>query len=122
MVEIESKIVSYREDTDDYRLCLTREEIEEIKKSMTNDAIVSQLLEMNGGVGFDTEDLFAAMNDMLLTEKQVAEVRADAIDEFVEYVKQYMWWSTESDEKVIGEFALNEYAIAFKNKLKEQNR
>lgn len=31
MIDIESKIVSYREDTDDYRLCLTREEIDEIK-------------------------------------------------------------------------------------------
>lgn len=29
----------------------------------TNDAIVSELLEMNGGVGFDTEDLFNAMNE-----------------------------------------------------------
>lgn len=48
------------------------------------------------------------------------QIRTDAIEEFVEYVKQYMWWSTESDEKVIGEFALGEYAIAFSNKLKEQ--
>ena len=31
MIDIESKIISYREDTNDYRLCLTREEIEEIK-------------------------------------------------------------------------------------------
>lgn len=46
--------------------------------------------------------------------------RARVIDEFVEYVKQYMWWSTQADEKVIGEFALGEYAIVFRNKLKEQ--
>lgn len=31
MIDIESKIISYREDTNDYRLCLTREEIDEIK-------------------------------------------------------------------------------------------
>ena len=34
MIDIESKIISYREDTNDYRLCLTREEIEEIKSYM----------------------------------------------------------------------------------------
>lgn len=47
--------------------------------------------------------------------------RAKTVDEFVEYVKQYMWWSTQADEKVIGEFALEEYANVFKNKLKVQN-
>lgn len=36
MVDIESKIISYREDTDDYRLCLTREEIDEIKDCRAN--------------------------------------------------------------------------------------
>lgn len=34
MIDIESKIISYREDTNDYRLCLTREEIEEIKGAL----------------------------------------------------------------------------------------
>lgn len=60
------------------------------------------------------------VNEVPVADVLYEKIRADAIDEFVEYVKQYMWWSTESDEKVIGEFALNEYAIAFKNKLKEQ--
>ncbi len=58
-------------------------------------------------------------NDYLA--KVIADAKAEVIDEFVEYVKQYMWWSTESDEKVIGEFALGEYATVFKDKLKEQN-
>ena len=35
MIDIESKIISCREDTNDYRLCLTREEIEEINKALT---------------------------------------------------------------------------------------
>ena len=34
MIDIESKIISCREDTNDYRLCLTREEIEEIKQAL----------------------------------------------------------------------------------------
>lgn len=55
----------------------------------------------------------------MLTEFE-KQIRAKTIDEFVEYVKQYMWWSTQADEKVIGEFALEEYASVFKNKLKEQ--
>lgn len=38
MIDIESKIISYREDTNDYRLCLTREEIDEIK-NMKAEAI-----------------------------------------------------------------------------------
>ena len=36
MIDIENKVVSYREDTDDYRLCLSREEIEEIKNCRAN--------------------------------------------------------------------------------------
>lgn len=35
MIDIESKIISCREDTNDYRLCLTREEIEEIKEALS---------------------------------------------------------------------------------------
>lgn len=35
MINIESKIISYREDTNDYRLCLTREEITEINQALT---------------------------------------------------------------------------------------
>lgn len=35
MIDIESKIISYREDTNDYRLCLTREEITEINQALT---------------------------------------------------------------------------------------
>lgn len=34
MIDIESKIISYREDTNDYRLCLTREEIDKIKQAL----------------------------------------------------------------------------------------
>lgn len=34
MIDIESKIISCREDTNDYRLCLTREEINEIKEAL----------------------------------------------------------------------------------------
>ncbi len=34
MIDIESKIISCREDTNDYRLCLTREEINEIKQAL----------------------------------------------------------------------------------------
>ena len=49
-----------------------------------------------------------------------ADEREKAIDEFVEYVKQYMRWSEESYQKVIGEFDFEEYTIAFKNRLKEQ--
>ena len=36
MLDIESKIIAYHEKANDYRLCLTREEIEEIKKALNN--------------------------------------------------------------------------------------
>lgn len=36
----------------------------------TNDAIVSELLEMNGGAGFDTKDLFDAMNEARADERE----------------------------------------------------
>lgn len=47
-----------------------------------------------------------------------AKIRSKTIDEFVEYLKEYMWWSTQADENVVGEFALGEYAIAFKDMLR----
>ena len=37
MIDIESKIISYREDTNDYRLCLTREEITKINQALNQD-------------------------------------------------------------------------------------
>lgn len=49
-------------------------------------------------------------------EKLLNKVKADAIDEFVAYLKKFVWWSNEADEKVIGEFALEEYA----ERVKEQ--
>ena len=43
MIDIESKIISYREDSNDYRLCLTREEIDEIKQALTKKSWIDEV-------------------------------------------------------------------------------
>lgn len=46
MLDIESKIISYREDNNDYRLCLTREDIEEIKRALHKQSWVDEVKEL----------------------------------------------------------------------------
>ena len=46
MLDIESKIKSYREDSNDYRLCLTREEIAEIKDALNKQSWVEEVKEL----------------------------------------------------------------------------
>lgn len=43
MIDIESKIISCREDTNDYRLCLTREEIDEIKQALNKKSWIEEV-------------------------------------------------------------------------------
>lgn len=47
MIDIESKIISYREDTNDYRLCLTREEIDEIKEILEKQILKKPIIITN---------------------------------------------------------------------------
>lgn len=49
MIDIESKVVSYREDTNDYRLCLSREEMEDIKncRAKTIDEMIARARKNN---------------------------------------------------------------------------
>lgn len=46
MLDIESKIISYREDSNDYRLCLTREEINEIKQALNKKSWLEEVKEL----------------------------------------------------------------------------
>lgn len=79
MIDIESKIISCREDTNDYRLCLTREEIEEIKNAW-NDGYYQGATDM--------EEAKQIIIDSLL--KQMEHIRAEAIDEVInEIIEQY---------------------------------
>lgn len=79
MIDIESKIISCREDTNDYRLCLTREEIEEIKNAW-NDGYYQGATDM--------EEAKQIIIDSLL--KLVESTRAETIDEvdrIIQFVK-----------------------------------
>lgn len=59
MLDIETKIISYREDANDYRLCLTREEINEIKQALNNKNKVDEVKElMKQYVNYDNVDIF----------------------------------------------------------------
>lgn len=70
MIDIESKIISCREDTNDYRLCLTREEIDEIKNAW-NDGYYQGATDM--------EEAKQIIIDSLL--KLVESTRAETIEE-----------------------------------------
>lgn len=67
MINIESKIISYREDTNDYRLCLTREEIDEIKNAW-NDGYYQGATQMEEAKQIIIDSL------LKLVERQRAEV------------------------------------------------
>lgn len=58
MIDIESKIISYREDTNDYRLCLTREEINKIKQALNNNNKINGILK---AIQFSIDDFGASM-------------------------------------------------------------
>ena len=92
MIDIESKIISCREDTNDYRLCLTREEIEEIKEALaTCDTCIHKV-----------------------SKEDIEQIRAEAIDECIQIVnnlKQYFLVPKLSQE-VVDSF----------EQLKEQNK
>lgn len=57
---------------------------------------------------------FANCDNLKINDMTVEQMRADIIDEFVTYLENFMWWSDEADEQVIGEFALEEYAEMMK--------
>ena len=44
--DIEKKIISYREDSNDYRLCLTREDMQEIKKALDQKALIDEIRDL----------------------------------------------------------------------------
>lgn len=44
--QFESKIISYREDANDYRLCLTLEDIQEVKQALNQKSLIDEIREL----------------------------------------------------------------------------
>lgn len=106
MIDIESKIISCREDTNDYRLCLTREEIDEIKEAW-NDGYYQGATDM--------EEAKQIIIDSLL--KLVESTRAEVIEECILTLKAS--YPLVDDNDILYGFGC---AIHRLEQLKEQNK
>lgn len=102
MIDIESKIISCREDTNDYRLCLTREEIDEIKEALsTCDTCIHKV-----------------------SKEDIEQIRAEAIDEVInEIIEQYGTFNCDvCKRKTESCCTFGDCTITFLEQVKEQNK